>query len=137
MPTLPRCRRTIRFESGGWWLCGPRADGKIRLCGVIDKCGWRVASLCAQLKIPRRSFERMVMESLGIPAKQWLLRLLVVRAGHLLREGRRIKEVAYELNFRYRTDFTREFTRLTGVTPSGFQAAEARRADGDARSDGV
>ncbi|MCF7731461.1 MAG: helix-turn-helix domain-containing protein [Akkermansiaceae bacterium] len=130
MPSLPRSRRAIRFENGCWWLCGPRPDEKARICGVIDNCGWRVASLCAQLKIPRRSFERLVMESLGIPAKQWLLHLRAVRAGHFLREGRRIKEVAHELNFRHRTDFTREFTRFTGVTPSNFQAAEARRAGG-------
>ena len=66
------------------------------------------------------------MNSLGITAKQWLRQLRVVRAMHLLREGCQAKEVAMELEFRYRSDFTREFHTLVGMTPSAFQQTARR-----------
>lgn len=104
----PIPRRKIRFHQGRWWLIDPDGDSDLRICGIIEDSGWNVADLCARLRTSRRTFDRIIEEGLGIPAKRWLRELRVVRARHRLREGASIKEVAAELGFRHATDFTRE-----------------------------
>ena len=84
--------------------------------------------LCEKLNMPLRSFERLTKESLGITAKQWLRQLRMVRAMHLLREGRQVKQVAATLGFRHPADFSREFVLLVGVVPKAYQESERSRS---------
>lgn len=70
----------------------------------------------------------MVEEGLGITCKRWLREIRIVVACHLLREGNKIESVAQALGFRHVPDFTREFKKLLGVTPSHYmkKAAQSR-----------
>ena len=122
-------RRKIRFSNGCWWYGDARCNDWIRICGLIAQSGWQVMPLCRSLEISRRTFDRIAEESFGISTKEWLRSLRAVKAGFLLREGRRIDEVATLLGFSNASDFSREFKRIVGVTPTEYQMSEKQRAE--------
>lgn len=51
-----------------------------------------------------------------------------MRGRHLLREGLRVAEVASLLGFSNPRDFSIEFKRIVGVTPTWYQEGERERA---------
>lgn len=126
MPDLEpiRKRRRIYFSSGYWWLFDPRRDKQLRLDPEIAQCGWNVSELCQNLGIGKRTFSRMIEEDLGVGPKRWLRKIRIIVACHLLREDCKIEAVAHKLGFLHASDFTREFKKLTGVSPSRYMKAE-------------
>ncbi len=126
----PPARRRIRFFSGSWWLTGSDHAQSFRLDARIQQCGWNVSQLCGDLGIGKRTFSRMVEEGLGITSKRWLREIRINSACHLLREECKIEVVAQALGFRHVSDFTREFKKLVGVSPSHYIRAERSRSTG-------
>ncbi len=126
----PPNRRRIRFSNGSWWLTGPDHGQGFRLDTRIKQCGWKVSRLCIDLGIGNRTFSRMVEEGLGITSKRWLREVRIVSACHLLREDSKIEVVAQALGFRHVSDFTREFKKLVGVSPSSYIRGENSRSTG-------
>lgn len=100
----------------------------IHLDPLFWKSGWRVGLLCQFLGIGKRTFARVVQNSLGITAKKWLRQVRIVIASHMLREGRKISPLAKLLGFAHDSDFTREFKILFGITPSVFVKLEKLRS---------
>lgn len=125
-----RIRPRIVFSNGSWWLNDPDRERNLRLDAIIDQCGWNVGRLCRDLAIGKRTFSRLVEEGVGITSKRWLREIRIVAAGHLLREGCKIETVSQTLSFRHVPDFTREFKKLVGVSPSSFIKAEHSRSTG-------
>jgi AraC-like DNA-binding protein len=118
------------FSNGSWWLIDPARERSLRLDAKIDQCGWNVGRLCRDLGIGKRTFFRLVEEGLGITSKRWLCEIRIVAAGHLLREDCKIEAVAQTLGFQHLSDFTREFKKRVGVSPSSFIKAELSRSMG-------
>jgi AraC-like DNA-binding protein len=129
MLTTPHLRRAIRFADGCWWYGDARYNDWIRICGLIAQSGWQVMPLCRSLEISRRTFDRIAEESLGISTKEWLRSLRAVKAGFLLREGWKVGHVAFLLGYSNASDFSREFKRIVGVTPTEYQMSEKQRAE--------
>lgn len=122
--------RRIRFSNGRWWLVDQEADRSIQLDPEIERCAWNVGILCKNLGIGCRTFSRLMEESLGITGKRWLRELRIVRACHLLREDCKIEGVARTLRFKHLPDFTLEFRKLLGVSPSEYMRRERSRSAG-------
>ena len=80
------------------------------------------------LGLGERTFARIVEDSVGLTGKLWLRQLRAVTACHMLREGRKIKELTQELGYRYDPDFTRDFKKTVGVTPADFMKSELARS---------
>ncbi|MCF7676416.1 MAG: helix-turn-helix domain-containing protein [Akkermansiaceae bacterium] len=85
-----------------------------------------------RLGFSRRTFDRIVEDSLGIPAKRWLRELRFRVALARLREGCRVKELAAELGFENASELTRDFVSFWGITPSRFVIEAKRRNAGGA-----
>ncbi len=126
----PRKHRQIYFSAGCWWLSDPEQNRNLRLDPEIAQCGWNVGRLCEILGIGKRTFSRMVEEGLGISSKRWLREIRITTACHLLREDCKIEAVAQALGFHYISDFTREFKKMVGVSPSRYMKAEYARSTG-------
>lgn len=118
----------ILFHHGSWWFADVWADRLVRLDPLFAACGWNVGRMCETLGLGKRTFGRVVEQSLGITGKIWLRNLRVVAACHMLREGTKIETTARKLGFRHSSDFTREFRILIGVLPSFYVKAERSRS---------
>lgn len=125
-----RKRRRVYFSSGYWWLFDPERDRNLRLDPKIAQCGWNVGRLCQSLGVGKRTFSRMVTDGLGVSSKRWLREIRIIAAYHLLREDCKIEVVAQALGFLHVSDFTREFKKLVGVSPSCYIKSEYSRSLG-------
>lgn len=114
----------IFFTCGKWWLSRPCGERSTWLDPLFREAGWNVGKLCELLALGKRTFARAVQRSLGRTAKVWLRENRIVVACHLLREEEKIGFTAKQLGFRHEADFTREFRKLIGVTPSAFRERE-------------
>lgn len=82
--------------------------------------------LCEDLGISQRTFDRIVAESLSIPAKRWLREVRAVEAAHILLEHRNVGEVAAIVGFSNVSGFSREFSRTIGQSPTKFLVTRLR-----------
>lgn len=123
--------KRIRFSDGSWWLQDPERQVVVCLDPMFEECEWNVGVLCKSLGIGKRTFARLVEDSLGLTPKAWLRKIRVVRACHMIREGGKIAPIAHKLGFLDYSDFTRDFKKLLGVSPSYVMRSEFSFSDGN------
>ncbi|MGY1698364.1 helix-turn-helix domain-containing protein [Geodermatophilus sp. SYSU D00766] len=94
----------------------------------------RVDQLCAATGLSERALQRLVSRRLGLTPK-WLVqrRRLQEAAGRLRERAVTLAEVAADLGYADQPHLTRDFARVTGMTPGEFAArygeARPRAAD--------
>jgi AraC-like DNA-binding protein len=115
------------FQGGKWWFSRPGDEPPCDISRMIRDKRYRIDPICRYLGVGRRTFERVVSDSLGIAPGLWLRRQRAVAARHRLREGASVKQLAVELGFGNASRFSDEFKRWYGVSPSGFQREEHAR----------
>jgi AraC-like DNA-binding protein len=83
----------------------------------------RVDQLCAGTGLSERALQRLVSRRLGLTPK-WLVqrRRLQEAAGRLRERTTTVAEVAAALGYADQPHLTRDFARVTGMTPGGFAA---------------
>lgn len=83
----------------------------------------RVAQVCAEFGLSERALQRLVRRRLGLTPK-WLIqrRRLQEAAERLRRSGTPLAEVAALLGYADQPHFSRDFSRVTGMTPGAFAA---------------
>jgi AraC-like DNA-binding protein len=119
--------KRLRFENGIWWYrCKFRAV-EVEISSVIRSCRFKVPAVAKALGLEVRTFERVVVDSLGISPGKWLRFERIVVAQHRLNDGCSIKAVSIELGFRHQGDFGKEFKLLLGVNPTDYQRDVKRR----------
>jgi AraC-like DNA-binding protein len=87
----------------------------------------RVAQLCAATGLSERSLQRLVHRRLGLTPK-WLVqrRRLQEAAERLRHRTTTLAEVAAALGYADQPHFSRDFARVTGMTPGEFAALHGR-----------
>lgn len=121
------------LEGLGARLERPRLPSDARLAEVL-RCldEWPltlkldVAEVLAQsgLRTGRRRLEQLMRQNVGQSPVEYLERRRFGVACDELACGRRtIKELSFDLGFRYASHFTKWFQRLAGVSPSAYRAA--------------
>ena len=106
-------------------------DGELvdRLVAHVESHGevTRVAQLCAEFGMSERALQRLVRHRLGLTPK-WLVqrRRLQEAAERLRSRTTTVAEVAASLGYADQSHLTRDFARVTGMTPGGFAARYAR-----------
>jgi len=90
----------------------------------------RVAQVCERFDLPERALQRLVHRRLGLTPK-WLIqrRRLQEAAERLRTTAVGLGEVAALLGYADQAHFTRDFARVTGMTPGQFAARHAHRTD--------
>ena len=86
----------------------------------------RVAQVCAAFGLSERALQRLVRRRLGLTPK-WLIqrRRLQEAAERLRGRGTTLAEVAAQLGYADQPHFSRDFSRVTGMTPGAFAARYA------------
>ena len=86
-----------------------------------------VEQLSAHSGLTLRQFERLMRRTFGLPTKQYLTQCRVIAAGELLRAGEAsLAEIAVACGWYDQSAFSRQFTRITGVTPGEFRRKSQR-----------
>ncbi len=134
MPARLDSARPLRYET----LCGDAlrpllpvdAEGELvnRVVAFVegDREVTRVAQVCAEFDLSERALQRLVRRRLGLTPK-WLIqrRRLQEAAERLRGHGPTLAEVSALLGYADQPHFSRDFTRVTGMTPGAFAARYA------------
>jgi|SRR3954463_1935464 AraC-like DNA-binding protein len=89
---------------------------------------YRTVKLAHLCHISVRQLERDFDSELGRTPQDWLNEQRAVAARHLLLEGSDVKKILKELGFKQRSQFSRDFKKYHGISPSGFVAAHVSYA---------
>ncbi|MFN0169299.1 MAG: AraC family transcriptional regulator [Bryobacteraceae bacterium] len=90
------------------------------------KAHFGLPALCDRVGSSESRFVRLFKRSTGSPPHQVFDRILAVKALHLLRGGRAVKEVAYTLGFRSDSHFCVTFRKVMGYAPGTALSHEIR-----------
>ena len=80
--------------------------------------GYRPSDLAALCQISLRTLERHFQKNYGVTVSAWLRELRLEKARQGLRQGKSVKEVAYEQGYKQVSHFSREFKNHFGLSPS-------------------
>ncbi|ALK34970.1 AraC family transcriptional regulator [Burkholderia plantarii] len=81
-----------------------------------------IAELAAVVKLGERTLMRRCQAELGMSLTEWRQRLRFVAALPMLRSGRSVESVAFDLGYASSSAFIAMFRRLTGSSPKRFVA---------------
>lgn len=91
----------------------------------------RIADAAAQLRVSTRTLERRFLASLGMSPMDYLQRLRIEAAKHMLRRSnRKVERVAYLVGYSDTAFFKQLFRNATGLSPSAYRksvGASSRR----------
>lgn len=86
-----------------------------------------VEELAELAQLPLRQFERMFRRTFGLPAKQYITQVRVTAAGELLRTtALPLAEVATRCGWYDQSAFSKQFTKVVGVTPGEYRRRSER-----------
>jgi len=89
-------------------------------------CEVNLDELASIAHMSKRSFLRVFQSATGSSPLAWALQQRVHRACHLLRNSeKRITEIAFDVGFNDSNYFTRQFTKLTGLSPRSYRLRKA------------
>jgi AraC-like DNA-binding protein len=85
-----------------------------------------LARLARRLGVPARRVSQAVNRARGLNVSQFINNYRVAEAQRLLREtGQPVTEIMLEAGFQTKSNFNREFRRVTGESPSGWRGRQA------------
>lgn len=131
-PDLPGAHRAVMtaFSDALLPLLPVDPEGELadRVVALVEERSdlLTVARLCAETELSERALQRLIHRRLGLTPK-WLIqrRRLQEAAERLRTTSATLAETAAMLGYADQAHFTRDFSRVTGTTPSKF-AAEHR-----------
>lgn len=124
----PRNHQNLWFENGRWWYSAKLGSKVVNISSLLTETKYTKALICQHLQQSEKTFERHVHRSIGLAPKEWLKLERAVRARNLLREGRALKFIAWDLKFADTSSFCREFKQVYKITPKQFQEKEKARS---------
>jgi PAS domain S-box-containing protein len=83
---------------------------------------WRVPQLAQIAEMSPKQFQRQTRKALGISPQQLIQRMRIEHAVHMMRTTRRsLGQISADCGFYDQSSFTRQFTRLLGLTPGAYR----------------
>jgi AraC-like DNA-binding protein len=106
----------------------PEGELVNRLVAFVETRGdvLRVAQLCTEFGLSPRTLQRLAHRRLGLPPKWLIQRRRLQEAAERLRTGSTtLTEVSAALGYADQSHFTRDFAKVTSMTPGEFAARHA------------
>jgi AraC-like DNA-binding protein len=94
--------------------------------GMARDSSYRAARLSKILGVSRRRLERLTQRLFRRSPQAWLSEQRMIVAARFLKEGRPIKTVAFDLGFKQRSHFARQFRIYYGLPPKQYVVSLGR-----------
>jgi transcriptional regulator GlxA family with amidase domain len=91
-----------------------------------QRAHWSAGSLAMLCNVSLRTLERYFLKEMGDSPKNWLKHHRQKMAAKLIKEGFSVKEVASALEYKYASQFSRDFKRCWGHSPNCHRAIRQR-----------
>ena len=91
---------------------------------LAQKAGYRSRELARLCQVSPRQLERYFRARYERSPQEWLDKVRLREAADLLRGGKHVKEVAFELSFVHPSHFIRKFKQFYRCTPLKFSQAD-------------
>lgn len=85
---------------------------------LAKEANYRPGDLAFLCQISLRTLERHFQKHYGVTVGQWLRELRLKQAYDALKEGKSVKEVAFDFGYKQVSHFSREFKNHFGISPS-------------------
>ena len=82
------------------------------------KAGYRPSDLAALCQISLRTLERHFQKNYGVTVSKWMRDLRLSKSYETLKQGKSVKEAAYDHGYKQVSHFSREFKNHFGISPS-------------------
>ena len=92
---------------------------------LARKANYQLSVLAGKCHVTIRQLERYFADNFNVTPHTWINALRLTEAAMRISRGEPIKSVAYELNFKQASYFTRAFRRASGLNPHTYLAANA------------
>jgi AraC-like DNA-binding protein len=93
----------------------------------LVQSGFRVAALARSCEISERELRRYIQDQFGVSTHAWISGKRMEMARPLLTNGKSVKLISSELQFKQQSHFSREFRRGYGASPTQFRLSSRRR----------
>lgn len=109
-----------KINHGGMRRCRvSRLDNIENWPELVEKSNWSVAELATICGVTVRTLQRYIRSKFGRTPKAFIIGQRQKRALDLATEkGMSVKELAWHLQFKYATHFSREFKKYWGCSPT-------------------
>ncbi len=107
---------------------GTRERSEQALRALASTCAYDSRTLASALGISQRQLQRLFKRQFGCTPQAWLQAERLETARQMLCGAASVKEVAYTLGFPQLSQFSRDFKRHFGVTPSACAPGLTRRS---------
>ena len=97
---------------------------KSRLCQINNwpelakAAKYRTSDLAGKCGVSTRELQRFILCEKGKCPHEWLNELRQMQALSLMGSGKSVKEIAFELGYRYPAHFSRDFKHFHGTPPT-------------------
>lgn len=93
---------------------------------LAQRSGFRPSELASLCQTSLRTLERHFQRNYGVTVSRWLKELRLSQAYGALKEGKSVKEVAFDHGYKQVSHFSREFKLHFGVSPSLLMPSPSR-----------
>jgi AraC-like DNA-binding protein len=131
-------------DLGQWQYGGDCSFGELGdLEALAPTCDFDGKKLARMFNLSQRHLQRIFLARFACSPQAWLNERRLLLAWQMLQTANSVKEVAYSLGFRRASQFSRDFRRMFGQTPSevssrahlGYSAASSQNLAGAMRSE--
>lgn len=87
-----------------------------------------LSTLSSKANLSEFHFQRVFRESFGVSPAKWILERRITKAKEQLRRNVDISEVSNQCGFSDQSHMTRQFKKMTGLTPSKYRQVTSKRS---------
>lgn len=97
---------------------------------LAKETNWHAAALAKKCGVSVRTLERYLLKQMGKSPKAWLAEQRQLQAFELLGNGLSVKEAATSLGYAHATQFSHNFKRYWGKSPTHIDLHRCQRVNG-------
>jgi AraC-like DNA-binding protein len=92
------------------------------------RAGYKPSELARLTQVSLRTLQRHFRDHYNVTISEWLRTIRLREAYNRIKDGKSVKEVAYTLEYKQLSHFSREFKRMYDIAPSCLSGSTATKS---------